>query len=30
MESETVKQEVTIKAFVDGDTTHFYVPSTVA
>lgn len=23
--SETVKQEVTVKTFVDGDTTHFYV-----
>ena len=27
--SETVKQEVTVKAFVDGDTTHFFVPETV-
>ena len=24
--SETVKQEVTVKAFVDGDTTHFFAP----
>lgn len=29
MSSETVKQEVTIKTFVDGDTTHFYVPTSV-
>ena len=29
MESATVKQEVTIKQFIDGDTTHFYVPGTV-
>ncbi len=28
--SETVKTEVTVKTFVDGDTTHFYVPSDVA
>ena len=27
MSSETVKQEVTVKTFVDGDTTHFYVPT---
>ena len=27
--SETVKQEVTVKTFVDGDTTHFYVPESV-
>ena len=27
MTSETLKQEVTIKAFIDGDTTHFYVPT---
>ena len=27
--SETVKQEVTVKTFVDGDTTHFHVPETV-
>lgn len=26
----TLKQEVTVKNFVDGDTTHFYVPSSVA
>ena len=29
MSSETVKQVVTVKSFVDGDTTHFYVPETV-
>ncbi|MGN0505942.1 MAG: thermonuclease family protein [Lachnospiraceae bacterium] len=29
MSSDTVKQEVTVKTFVDGDTTHFHVPSTV-
>lgn len=27
--TETAKQEVTVKAFVDGDTVHFHVPSTV-
>ena len=27
--SGTVQQEVTVKMFVDGDTTHFYVPSSV-
>ena len=30
MNSETVKQEVTVKAYVDGDTTHFYVPATIS
>ena len=30
MSSETVKQEVTVKAFVDGDTTHFNVPTTIS
>lgn len=30
MSSETVKQEVTVKNFVDGDTTHFYVPTSVS
>lgn len=30
MTSATKKQEVTVKMFVDGDTTHFYVPSTVS
>ena len=29
MSTETAKQEVTIKQFVDGDTTHFFVPSSV-
>lgn len=27
--TETVKTEVTVKTFVDGDTTHFYVPEQV-
>ena len=30
MRSETVKQKVTVHAFVDGDTTHFNVPETVS
>ena len=30
MASETVKTEVTVKTFVDGDTTHFNVPAEVA
>lgn len=29
MNSATVKQEVTVKQFVDGDTTHFHVPASV-
>lgn len=29
MSSDTAKLEVTVKQFVDGDTTHFYVPETV-
>lgn len=29
MSSDTLKQEVTVKTFVDGDTTHFYVPESV-
>ena len=29
MDSDTMKQEVTVKTFVDGDTTHFYVPESV-
>lgn len=29
MKSETAKQEVTVKLFVDGDTTHFNVPTSV-
>ena len=27
--SETAKQEVTVKTFVDGDTTHFNVPDSI-
>lgn len=27
MESNTKKQEVTVKSYIDGDTTHFYVPN---
>ena len=29
MESSSLKQEATVKTFVDGDTTHFYVPNSV-
>lgn len=29
MSSDTVKTEVTVKSFVDGDTTHFNVPSEI-
>ena len=29
MSSETVKQTVTVKTYVDGDTTHFFVPESV-
>ena len=29
MQSETVKQQVTVKTFIDGDTTHFFVPETI-
>ena len=29
MSTETAKQEVTVKQLVDGDTTHFHVPSSV-
>ncbi|MBQ0124945.1 MAG: thermonuclease family protein [Clostridiales bacterium] len=29
MSSETLKQEVTVKLYVDGDTTHFHVPKSV-
>lgn len=29
MHSETVKQAVTVHSFVDGDTTHFNVPTTI-
>ncbi len=30
MASPTLKQEVTVKSYIDGDTTHFFVPSSVA
>lgn len=30
MSSETAKQEVTVKMFIDGDTTHFHVPTSVS
>ena len=30
MESSTKKQEVTVKSYIDGDTTHFLVPSEVS
>lgn len=30
MSSSTKKTEVTVKLFVDGDTTHFFVPATVS
>ena len=29
MQSETAKQEVTVRTYVDGDTTHFYVPASI-
>ncbi len=29
MNSETPKQEVTVKSYIDGDTTHFYVPTEI-
>ena len=29
MDSETAKLEVNVKAFIDGDTTHFFVPEDV-
>ena len=29
MDSPTLKQEVTVKQFIDGDTTHFHVPVSV-
>ena len=29
MTSSTAKQEVTVKSFIDGDTTHFNVPSSI-
>ena len=27
--SETAKQQVTVKTFIDGDTVHFFVPETL-
>ncbi len=30
MDSDTKKQEVTVKSYIDGDTTHFIVPSDVS
>lgn len=30
MDSNTVKQKVTVKSFIDGDTTHFIVPETIS
>ena len=30
MSSSSLKQEVTVKTYVDGDTTHFYVPESVS
>lgn len=30
MNSDSLKQEVTVKQYVDGDTTHFYVPNSVS
>ncbi len=29
MDSDTAKQEVTVKSYVDGDTVHFYVPESM-
>ena len=29
MTTSSLKQEVTVKAFIDGDTTHFYVPKSI-
>jgi endonuclease YncB( thermonuclease family) len=29
MTSNTLKQEVTVKSYIDGDTTHFFVPESV-
>ena len=29
MNTDSLKQEVTVKSFIDGDTTHFYVPTSV-
>ena len=30
LESDTLKQEVTVKSFIDGDTTHFHVPESIS
>ena len=30
MNSETLKQEVEVKLYIDGDTTHFFVPTTIS
>ena len=30
MDSDTKKQEVTVKSFIDGDTTHFFVPTDIS
>ncbi len=30
MDSDTKKQEVTVKSYIDGDTTHFYVPESIS
>ncbi len=30
LNSETLKQEVTVKSYIDGDTTHFNVPTSVS
>lgn len=30
MDSETLKQEVTVKNYIDGDTTHFNVPTSIS
>lgn len=30
MNSDTLKQEVTVKSFIDGDTTHFNVPTSLS
>ena len=29
MDSDTLKQEVTVKSYIDGDTTHFNVPTSI-
>ncbi len=30
MDSDTKKQEVTVKSYIDGDTTHFFVPNDIS